>query len=299
MKLIQPWFLSAALMLVAATASTVHAAGDSRRIAYVKGDENIFVANLDGTGAHKITHGDYPDISPDGTRVTFNTVDSKTTVRHIAIADAATGKVSILDKMPSDNCFGPAWSPDGKTIAFYILIDSNWDLGLVNADGSGFRVVKKGDSISHSYFSSAWSPDGQSIFCQDLDNLYRIGLDGTVLHQWPMSALFKDGDVDSSARLAVSPDGAHVLADVGIDAAQTPKGWDGPAPSTWTVDIAAGTARRITPPFWWDACWLGPDEILCIAQGMREKEPSIYRRSVDGKAQKLLIKNATTVSVSR
>jgi Tol biopolymer transport system component len=41
-----------------------------RKIAYERG-ENIFVAEIDGSHAKKITAGALPDISPDGTRIAF------------------------------------------------------------------------------------------------------------------------------------------------------------------------------------------------------------------------------------
>src|SRR6266853_5310836 len=112
-----------------------------RKMAYERG-ENIFVADVDGTHAKKIAAGALPEISPDGTRIAFNTEgDAKTRPgpeRHIAIADIASGKVTVLPNIPSDNCFGPVWSPDGKQLAFSIMADKAWQLGLVNADG--FRV---------------------------------------------------------------------------------------------------------------------------------------------------------------
>jgi hypothetical protein len=40
------------------------------------------------------------------------------------------------------------------------------------------------------------------------------------------------------------------------------------------------------------------DQFLCIAQGPREKAPSIYLRSLDGKTRKVIVKNATDPSVS-
>ena len=43
-----------------------------RKIAY-EHDEKIFVANVDGTHAKKIADGALPEISPDGTRIAFNT----------------------------------------------------------------------------------------------------------------------------------------------------------------------------------------------------------------------------------
>jgi Tol biopolymer transport system component len=50
-----------------------------RRIAFER-DNAVYVANLDGTNEKKTADGIFPAISPDGTRVAFNTVE-KTTKR--------------------------------------------------------------------------------------------------------------------------------------------------------------------------------------------------------------------------
>src|SRR6516165_11939957 len=90
-----------------------------RKIAYEQG-ENVFVADVDGKHAKRIAEGALPEISPDGKRVAFNTEgDAKNRPgpeRHIAIADVATGKITVLKDIPSDNCFGPVWSTDGSQI---------------------------------------------------------------------------------------------------------------------------------------------------------------------------------------
>ena len=119
-----------------------------RKIEYDRSGK-IIVADVDGTHSKKIAEGDWPEISPDSTHVAFNTEgDAKNRAgpeRHIAIADVASDRVTVLPNVPSDNCFGPVWSPDGKQLAFSIMTDKAWHLGLVNADGSGFRLVENAE----------------------------------------------------------------------------------------------------------------------------------------------------------
>ncbi len=138
--------LTFAIFLCVALSGISQAA--QHKIAYERG-ENIIVADSDGTHSKKIAEGALPEISPDGTRVAFNTEgDAKNRPgpeRHIAIADVASGKITVLPNIPSDNCFGPVWSPDGKQLAFSIMADKAWQLGLVNADGSAFRFVKNAE----------------------------------------------------------------------------------------------------------------------------------------------------------
>src|SRR5438128_9321872 len=139
-----------------------------RKIAYERG-ENIIVADSDGTHSKKIAEGALPEISPDGTRIAFNTEgDAKNRPgpeRHIAIADVASGKVTVLPNIPSDNCFGPVWSPGGSKLAFSIMADKAWQLGLVNADGSAFRFVKNAELRPEVFSASEGAHEDQATIC--------------------------------------------------------------------------------------------------------------------------------------
>ncbi len=220
-----------------------------RKIAYEQ-LENIFVADIDGTHQKKIAAGALPEISPDGTRVAFNTsADSKTRPgpeRHIAVADAASGKVTVLKDIPSDNCFRPVWSPDGSKLAFSIMADGEWHLGLVNADGSSFRFVKNAGLKSEAFGAPEWARDGKSIFCHDLHNIYQIDLDGNVLKKWELSKMLTDASMNSNDRLSVSPDGKMLLMDVDCGAKHERKNWDGPQPAIEKLDLTGEKAVRIT-----------------------------------------------------
>jgi TolB protein len=274
-----------------------------RKIAY-EHRENIFVADIDGTHQKKIATGALPEISPDGRRVAFNTsADSKTRPgpeRHIAVADVADSKVTILKEIPSDNCFGPVWSPDGSKLAFSIMADGEWHLGLVNIDGSGFHFVKNAGLKSEAFGAPVWARDGKSIFCHDLDNIYQIDLDGNVLKKWELSKILTDASMNSNDRLSVSADGRVLLMDVDCGAEHERKNWDGPQPAIEKFDLASEKAVRVTGKndFVWEPFWVSDGEFLCILQKENENEPSIYRMSLDGKKPKLLVKHARTPSAS-
>jgi TolB protein len=275
-----------------------------RKIAYERG-ENIFVADADGTHAKKITEGALPEISPDGTRVAFNTVgDAKTRPgpeRHIATVDVASGKVTVLRDIPSDNCFGPVWSADGKQLAFSIMADDAWQLGLVNADGSGFRLVKNAELRPEAFGAPEWARDSKSIFCHDLDNIYQIDLDGRVLKRWELARILTDASMNSGDRLSVSPDGNTLLMDVDCGSEHERKNWDGPQPAIEKLDLSADKAVRITgkDDFVWEPFWLSANEFLCIIQKEKENEASIYRMTLEGKNPKLLVKHARTPSANK
>src|SRR5947207_8848891 len=127
--------------------STIAAFAGEHRIAFERRDA-VYMANLDGTAEKKIADGIFPAISPDGTRVAFNTVEKTNTTyaRHIAVVESETNKTTVFKDVPGANSYYPTWSPDGKRILFTLRQNEVWDLGLINADGTGFRVVRKGDS---------------------------------------------------------------------------------------------------------------------------------------------------------
>jgi TolB protein len=293
--------LTLSIFLCFAFSALSHAA--QRKMAYEHG-ENIFVADVDGTHAKKIAAGALPEISPDGTRVAFNTEgDAKNRPgpeRHIAIADLASGKVTVLPNIPSDNCFGPVWSPDGKQLAFSIMADKAWQLGLVNADGSGFRFVKNSELKPEAFGAPEWARDGKSIFCHDLDNIYQIDLDGNALKKWEVAKILTDASMNGGDRLSVSPNGKSLLMDVDCGSEHERKNWDGPQPAIEKFDLSGDKAVRVTgkDDFVWEPFWLSGNDFLCIMQKENENQPSIYRMALDGKNAKLLVKHARTPSVS-
>ena len=178
---------------------------EQRKIAYDRNGK-IYAADLDGTHSKKIADGDWPEISPDGGRVAFNTEGDANNrpgpERHIAVVDITSGKVTVVPNIPGDNCFGPVWSPDGKQLAFSIMTDHAWHLGVVNVDGSGFRLVKNAELKPDAFGAPEWARDGKSIFCHDLDNIYQVDLDGNVLKKWELSKVVTDASMNSGNRLA-------------------------------------------------------------------------------------------------
>jgi len=272
-----------------------------RRIAFERNDA-VYIANLDGTGEKKIADGIFPAISPDGTRVAFNTVEktSDTTyARHMAVVDVATGKVNVFKDIPSDNSYYPSWTADGKQILFTTRPHEVWDLVVVNSDGANFHVLKPGEQNEVTRYSPIWARDGQSVFCEDMTNIYQIGLDGLVRAQWKIGKIVPKGDMSGDGRIDVSPDGKRLLLSIDMGEESSRKDWDGPLPALWAFDLQSQKATRLTPKklFGWDSVWLDNDNILFLSRTAGKKEDSIYRMSSDGKNLKRLIKNARFPSV--
>jgi TolB protein len=272
-----------------------------RQIAFER-DSNVWVANLDGTGAKKLAAGAFPSISSDGSRVAFNTEETKgkSFARHIAVITIAAGKIKVFADVPSDNSYDPVFSPDGSHIVFSLLDASLWRLCLINSDGTGFRYLKKDVKDEPALYSPCWARDGKSIFCQDMSNIYRLGLDGAVIAQWEIPKVIPNGDMSSSGRIDVSPDGQHLLLGIDMNEESHRKDWDGPLPAIWIFDLATQKSERLTPKklFGWDGCWLDNDTVLFLSQAPGEKQSSLYRMPLNGKDRKLVIKNAGATTVS-
>jgi TolB protein len=292
----------AILLLFALAASHAPVFCDDRHIAFER-DQAVWIANLDGTGEKKIVDGIFPAISPDGTRIAFNTTEktSDTTyARHIAVIDIATGKIDVFKDVPGDNSYYPSWTADGKQILFTTRPHEVWGLAVMNSDGTNFYVLKPGVEGEVTRYSPIWARNGKSVLCEDMSNIYQIGLDGKVRTQWKIDKIVPDGDMSGDGRIDVSPDGKRLLLSIDMGEESGRKNWDGPLPALWAFDMQSKKATRLTPKnlFGWDGVWLDNDNVLFLSRDVDENEDAIYRMSTDGKNLKRLIKNARFPTVS-
>jgi TolB protein len=271
-------------------------------IAFERNDA-VWIANLDGTDEKKVADGIFPAISPEGTRVAFNTVERKSessVVRQMAVVDVVTGKMTVFKDVPSENSYYPSWTTNGQQILFTTRPKEVWDLVVINADGANFHVVKPGEPNVVTRYSPVWARDGQSVFCEDMANIYQLGLDGAIRAQWKINKIIPKGDMSGDGRIDVSPDGKRLLLSIDLAEESGRKDWDGPLPALWSFDLQSQKATRLTPKklFGWDGVWIDDNNILFLSKAASEKEDSIYRMSTDGKNLKRLIKNARFPSVS-
>jgi len=292
------------MFCVAITLAAFSATGfcADRRITFER-DHAVYVADLDGTNEKKIADGIFPAISADGTRVAFNTVEktSDTTyVRHMAVVDVATGKITVFTAVPSQNSYYPSWAADGQRILFTTRPGEVWDLAVISSDGTNFHVLKPGIQNQVTCYSPVWGHDGQSAFCQDMTNVYQIGLNGAVRRQWKISEIVPNGDMNGDGRIDVSPDGKRLLLSIDMGEESGREDWEGPLPALWAFDLQSEKATRLTPKteFGWDGAWTDNDKVLFLSRAPGEKEDSIYSMSSDGKNLKRLIRNARFPSAS-
>ncbi len=198
------------------------------RIVYVDGstgNDEIYVANNDGSGKRRLTDrpaGDWlPAWSPDGTRIVFCS-------DHHAIGEDRN-QLYVMDADGSNltrltytegNDEHPSWSPDGSRIAFH-----GWgDLAVIDADGSNrTTLVQVRDDLCVQM--PTWSPDSHRIAfrsktpCGDpgpfQHDIYVVNDDG--------SGLLKLATFTSETGgwyVVWAPDGNQVAFDVELDGQQ-------------------------------------------------------------------------------
>src|SRR4029077_17602155 len=140
-------------------------------------------------------------------------------------------------------------------------------------DGTDFRFIKKGDPDKVTFYSPCWAADGESVFCQDMTNIYRLGLDGSIQGQRPIRQIMPNGAMSGDGRMDVSPDGHRLLLSVDMDEEYDRKDWDGPVPALWSFDLWTEAAVRLTSKnvFAWDGCWLDDANMLFVSQRAGEK----------------------------
>jgi TolB protein len=286
---------TAAVLLAALTS----AAQSAQHICFSR-DRGIWIANTDGTGAHRIVTGDDPAISPDGARIAYTeSGKGKGPIRHIAVIEVSSGKKMVFGNLPSDNAYGPVWSPDGKHLLFNILTGEHWRFGLIGVDGTGFQFVPAPPAITADLFSPAWAVDGKSIYAEDLTNIYQTDLTGKTLAQWKISDALPNADMNSNNRIVPSDDGKTFLVDADLDEEGQIKSWDGPPPGVFLFDIESGKAHRVSPAkvYAWDPSWLSAQQYL-FTSTIDGRHFGIYKTTLSGEKPQLIVNNASSVTVS-
>jgi Tol biopolymer transport system component len=131
-------------------------------------NQDIYVMNADGTNVTRLTTApridDYPNWSPDGTKLAFRTTRLFDTApgndEVYAINANGTGETNLTNNASSDN--SPAWSPDGEKIAFASQRDGgNHQIYAMNADGTNPTRLTTNGAASDS--APDWQPAAYDV----------------------------------------------------------------------------------------------------------------------------------------
>jgi Tol biopolymer transport system component len=129
---------------------------DSKQVAVTLPDNSIGVAGTDGIRLRIVAdHATDPVFSPDGTRVAYDVVGSRSSVAEaggtlVVVRADGTGKPAALSSVASQ----ASWSPDGRRLLF---TGPARTIYLADADGSQPTALVRGGT------QYAWSPDGSQI----------------------------------------------------------------------------------------------------------------------------------------
>ncbi len=182
----------------------------AQRTEEIIGSSALYLVNSDGTGLVQLADGpdtwnDYPNWSPDGTRIVYGVGPYDLRIYSLWVINVDGSHPVQLTKLPPSD-LSPAWSPDGTKIAFLTNSTKGLDtnVSIMNADGSNQKVLT---SSNWDRFP-AWTPNGKILFLRYYDEYYisgdvfTINPDGTGLAQ-----LTKVGYVGG---YALSPDGTKL-----------------------------------------------------------------------------------------
>lgn len=177
--------------------------------------QELFIINVDGTGARKVTAElpDYPGRSPNGKFIAYekdyynearleNWLSDYLTDMLVANISGSYQR-NITKAMQPGSFFYAEWSPDSKYFAFlggtepYVQSSGGYwreYIYLVNADGTNLRKLEGGPIRSDGYREKAWSSDGRYLAFLTAKGIALVNADGSGFSEYPIK--YNDGPRD-------------------------------------------------------------------------------------------------------
>jgi TolB protein len=131
------------------------------KLAFIGGNKELYLADIDGYGARPITHDHVisasPSLSRDGSKLAYTSY--KSGYPDVYVIDLASGSRTRIAFFPGINS-GPSFSPDGSQIALTLSKDGNPEIYTMSiGGGTPTRITRTRGAET----SPSWSPDGSQL----------------------------------------------------------------------------------------------------------------------------------------
>ncbi len=230
------------------------------------GDTEIYIMNADGSQQTRLTSSVGPDqspsISPDGTRITFESTRGGASDEIYVMNVDGSGQTRLTNNGVDES--SASWCGNDR-IAFASIRDGQWEIYVMDADGSDqTRLTFTGAHET----TVACSRDGTKIAFESAADIYVMNADGTN-----QTRLTNSAGSDSTPEW--SPDGTKIS-------------WNCPAPpgkgnvcvmnsdGTGQATITDGSNVDTAPAAW------SPDGTKLAFHSNRDGDSEIYVMNIDG-----------------
>jgi TolB protein len=187
---------------------------------------SIWLVHADGTGLHELAPGipasgkNFPDISPDGTKVAYSAWDPPVQIWEIGIEGGDPQLLTTdCSGQPAECMEGaPAYSPDGGSLAFLTGNEQSTVLAIRNLTSGAVSILESTRTASSDVWlgKPSWSPDGTQLVYHDVhrdptqdkvvdSSIFIVNADDSGRHELALPAETPYGDADWT------PDGSRIV----------------------------------------------------------------------------------------
>jgi Tol biopolymer transport system component len=258
-------------------------------VVFVK-NNSVFAVETVGSAPRKVAQGTSAALNPTGKWLAYTSEDSQNGVRLLHLV---TGEKRVLTDIKG-RIRGLRFSPKGDKLCFVLYNGSKNELRYCSTTGiSKVKSVKVAEEGQYGFgpFEPTWAPDGTLVF-HDINNLYRVRLDGTLVEKIATGKIAGEANQVSSAdRFDYCPTNPKLIAFTKA-VPRTPKYADkfsDPGIGLFTYDFSTGDRKRVTKPgmIAFAPCW-SPNGKFLVFTGYPESDYKlaypfkVYRVAPDG-----------------